>query len=654
MPKCGMRSADRRRACFLELMMPLHFVATNTDGRSAYEHASGPLEIGRGPQRDQPRWVIGGDQSVSRDQVRVEELPAGRVRLGNLSSTTRVALADGTAIDPQQSRDFDLPVAITIGRTQIEISLPATAATSASAPRAVPPTVTPTATRAVPPTVPPTATRAVPPTPTRPLATPHPSTPVAVDSSNRFRSIPQTTPAGAEAEASRSSPSPAGAAAGIGPWLERIIQLQQAGSDTREFHDTAAKALVDLVGMELGLVILRSANGWSIGGCAVTSDRTTVRYSKTLVDRVAAEGKTFFDDFDQMAGSTASLMDVESGVASPILGVSGDVIGVLYGVRTTMGLATRGPITPLEAQLVQLLAASVGATMARSMAQRTQVQFEQFFTRELSQQLSLHPDLLEGRDAEVSILFCDIRGFSRISERLGPRGTVQWIGNVMEVLSDCVLAHSGVLVDYIGDELIAMWGAPVPQPEHGTLASRAAIDMLCAVPLLNERWSETLGESMDLGIGINSGIARVGNTGSRHKFKYGPLGNTVNLASRVQGATKYLRSTILITGSTRSHLTTGFDIRRLCQVRVVNINEPVELHQLGIPNQPGWSDLQQGYEAALGAFEARDFRLAAHIVSGLLEKWPDDGPSLLLLSRAANSLVADSDDFTPVWELPGK
>ena len=159
---------------------------------------------------------------------------------------------------------------------------------------------------------------------------------------------------------------------------------------------------------------------------------------------------------------------------------------------------------------------------------------------------------------------------------------------------------------------------------------------------------------MALGIGINSGIARVGNTGSHHKFKYGPLGNTVNLASRVQGATKYLRSPILITGSTHSQLDAGFQSRRLCLVRVVNIVEPVELHELADSDQSAWAELKYGYEAALAAFERRDFRSAARVLSGLLETWPDDGPSLLLLARAANCLNAPLSEFNPVWELPGK
>jgi adenylate cyclase len=303
---------------------------------------------------------------------------------------------------------------------------------------------------------------------------------------------------------------------------------------------------------------------------------------------------------------------------------------------------------------VQLLAASVGATLARSTASQSQATFEQFFTRELSEQLALRPNLLDGHDADVSILFCDIRGFSRISERLGPAGTMEWIGDVMGELSDCVLAHSGVLVDYIGDELIAMWGAPVDQPDHATLSARAAVDMLAAVPRINERWAATLGEPMDLGIGINSGVARVGNTGSRHKFKYGPLGNTVNLASRVQGATKYVRSRILVTDATRSRMGAGFASRRVCQVRVVNIAEPVVLHELGRTDDAGWGELQQAYEGALSAFENRSFHEAAHLLGGLLQTRPDDGPSLLLLSRVANCLVSTDRDFNPCWELPGK
>ena len=152
-------------------------------------------------------------------------------------------------------------------------------------------------------------------------------------------------------------------------------------------------------------------------------------------------------------------------MATPLLDSKGAVIGAVYGDRRRpRGVLEQDLITELEAMLVELIASGVAAGMARleqeHAALTARVQFEQFFTRELSEQLALHPDLLAGREAEVSLLFCDIRGFSRISERLGAEKTVQWIGDVMGVLSDCVLAHAGVLVDYIGDELVAMWRCP--------------------------------------------------------------------------------------------------------------------------------------------------------------------------------------------------
>ncbi len=254
-----------------------------------------------------------------------------------------------------------------------------------------------------------------------------------------------------------------------------------------------------------------------------------------------------------------SLLGVSAVVASPILDEKGEVIGALYGDRKRYRSPGQPPrITRLDAMLVELLASGVAAGLARTEFERravaARVQFEQFFTPELAHQIAIRPELLEGQESEITLLFCDIRGFSRISEHLGPAKTVRWINGVMGTLSDCVLAHGGVLVDYIGDELMAMWGAPAEQPDHARLACRAALQMLEILPEMNEEWIGEIGQPFDLGIGLNTGIARVGNTGSRHKFKYGPLGNTVNMASRVQGVTKYLKVRLLVTQATRERL----------------------------------------------------------------------------------------------------
>ena len=199
-----------------------------------------------------------------------------------------------------------------------------------------------------------------------------------------------------------------------------------------------------------------------------------------------------------------------------------------------------------------------------------------------------------------------------------------------------------------------MWGAPVEQPGHEILACRAALDMIQQLSVLNDRWQGELGEPMGIGIGINSGIARVGNMGSQRKFKYGPLGNTVNLASRVQGATKYAKSDVLATGATASKLGPEFATRRLCRVRVMNIAHPVDLYELTRKDDERWLGLKRRYESALQAYENEDLLNATRILGNLVADYPDDGPTQLLLSRAVNAMVHSDDAFDPVWSLSAK
>ena len=169
-----------------------------------------------------------------------------------------------------------------------------------------------------------------------------------------------------------------------------------------------------------------------------------------------------------------------------------------------------------------------------------------------------------------------------------------------------------------------------------------------------ERWQPVLKEPLQLGVGVNSGGAQVGNVGSRIKFKYGALGNTVNLGSRVQGATKHLKTALLITDATWACLDASFLTRRLCEVRVVKIAEPVTLFELAEPNRAGWEVLKKGYEQALDEFTKGEFRLACRALGRLIPDHPNDGPALLLLSRAVACLVEQPERFDPVMVLNGK
>jgi adenylate cyclase len=129
----------------------------------------------------------------------------------------------------------------------------------------------------------------------------------------------------------------------------------------------------------------------------------------------------------------------------------------------------------------------------------------------------------------------------------------------------------------------------------------------------------------------------------------------VNLASRVQGATKYLRTRLLITDSTRSRLGDEFCTRRLCKVRVVNIATAVDLYELAPAGDTDWKAVQPLYEHALEDFERGNFRGVAGTLGNLMAEHVDDGPTLVLMGRAINALVAPAEGaFDPVWELPGK
>lgn len=447
---------------------------------------------------------------------------------------------------------------------------------------------------------------------------------------------------------------------GIVRWLQAAMGVLQSAAGDSDFFQRAARAVVDLVGLDSCRVLLRENGNWRLHGLQTADgvsrlSDSTHQGSRNILDKILVEKRTFWEL--PSTNFTASLMGVKALVAAPILNRQGDVIGVLYGDRSSKADGSQ-PITQIEAMLVELLANGVAAGLARveqeQAALRARVQFEQYFTPRLSRRLSANPELLDGREEEVSVLFCDIRGFSRITERLGAKRTVNWTSDVLGALSECVMREEGVLVDYVGDELMAMWGAPDQQPDHAQRACRTALDMLVQLPALNERWQKELAEPIRVCIGVNSGRAQVGNVGSHIKFKYGPRGTVVNLASRVEGANKFWKTSLLITEQTRAGLDATVATRRLGQVRVVNIAEPVTLHEVAPPGLAHWPTLKQSYETALAHFEKKEFRQAARILGNLLPDCPEDGPAYVLMARAVQGLVEEPEKFDPVWILPGK
>ncbi|MCC7089162.1 MAG: GAF domain-containing protein [Dehalococcoidia bacterium] len=615
----------------------LHVVVRSEGQERAFDHGAGPLEFGRGPAHDVRRCFM-TDPFVSRDHLRLEEDSPGRLAVENLSGSSNVRLADGRELATGQSTLVDLPVVFSIGHSEVEVAqapAPAVPAPPATPAETVQPV--PVATGSAPP-----AARA------RTTLEDHPLPP-GVEVIARPPG-PATHPVALHELGETPGPEV------LAHWFETLVSVQQAAATSAEFLDSTARAIVDLVGLDRGLVLLRQEGKWAIGASFPADPGDRSPYSSTIVNEVLRLRQTVYRNLGPEFLSS-SLVGVDTVVAAPVLDPEGEVAGIVYGARSLRPNAPPPRITMLEALVVQVLAAAAGAGLEREeqreRAIRSQVQFEQFFSPELARELALDASLLEGREREVTVLFSDVRNFSRISENLGPQRTFVMMQEVMELQSQRIRETDGVVVDYVGDGLLAMWNAPTDQPDHAVRACSAAIAFLGDLPALSARWETEAHEPIRLGVGIHTGPALVGNTGSRVKFKYGPMGPAVNLASRLENATKSVGVRAIISGAARDRLPDRFATRRLGSLRVQGFAEPVGVFELfpGAPT-PEWKALRDSFELALAHFEAREWSEACGLLAGLLARGPDyDIPSLQLLSRAVECLRSRPEPFDPAMTI---
>lgn len=450
-------------------------------------------------------------------------------------------------------------------------------------------------------------------------------------------------------------------------WLRSAVNVLQIAASSEEFFQTASEAAVGMVGLDSGRVLVYQGDDWHVQAAVTRDDQKSVDWqaSRSVLNRVKTEKRTFWKTSAELGDQLASLVGFSSVVAAPILDNSGEVIAVLYGDRKIQpGDRDDKALTVLDATLMELLASGIAAGLARVEQERTalaaQARFEEFFTPRLSKRLMNDSSLLEGQEREVTILFCDIRRFSQITERFGPSLTVGWLNDVLGVLSEEILKRDGVLVDYSGDQVMAMWGAPEEQPNHAQQACDAALAILKQLPALNERSSSLLqGETIDVGIGIDTGRAFVGNIGSHRKFKYGALGNTVNLASRIQGATKYFQCQLLISDATLavlSDVTIEQQTRRVGQVKVVNIQEPVSLHELVPLDSPDFADRKTLLETFQEQLSDQKNASAIETLHNCLSKYPDDGPAQAYHAQLSNRTAVGDLGIQAggEWILPAK
>jgi adenylate cyclase len=246
------------------------------------------------------------------------------------------------------------------------------------------------------------------------------------------------------------------------------------------------------------------------------------------------------------------------------------------------------PVIPSVAALLVFLSALLSSYF-RSDLERKRVRsaFGQYLAPEMVERLAADPSHLKlgGEIKQITILFCDIRDFTTISERTDAESLTTLLNDFLTPMTEAVLSNGGTIDKYIGDSIMAFWNAPVDDPDHAAHACRAALDMRSRLAGLNRELgiravaNNTPFEPIRIGIGINSGPCCVGNLGSRQRFNYSVLGDDVNLASRVEGVTKNYGVDILIGENTRA-LAPDFATVEMGEVLVKGKVNAARLHAL--------------------------------------------------------------------------
>jgi adenylate cyclase len=237
--------------------------------------------------------------------------------------------------------------------------------------------------------------------------------------------------------------------------------------------------------------------------------------------------------------------------------------------------------------MLEVAGVYTGITLQRFLAEerervRLKKAFQSFVAPEVVNQIIRHPEKLRlgGERREISILFSDIRGFTTLSENMEPEAVVEVLHEYLNPMSEIVVKHGGTLDKYIGDAIMALYGAPLAQPDHSRRACRTALEMIKTLRDLDRDWLERGRPALKIGIGINSGLVSVGNMGSNRLFDYTAIGDNVNLASRLEGLNKFYGTEILVAGATVQQLEREFYFREVDLVRVKGKKHPIGIYEI--------------------------------------------------------------------------
>lgn len=269
--------------------------------------------------------------------------------------------------------------------------------------------------------------------------------------------------------------------------------------------------------------------------------------------------------------------------------------------------------------------------------------FSSYVSPELVEEIQKDPDKLQlgGQERCVSIMFSDIRGFTSLSESLSAPALVSMLNEIHDPMTKVVLKNKGMLDKYIGDAMMVLFNTPLDLEDHADMAVLSALELIRTLHQINGHFTEKGLPNIDVGVGVNSGLAVCGNMGSQVRFEYTAIGDSVNLASRLEGLCKAYKTRIVISEYTKEMCTRDFLMRKLDNVRVKGKNEPVAIYEV-MEDTEELRRLKNDFDNALELYFGRRFDEALAEFSRLSED--GDATSGVFMERCQHYMEEPPED----------
>ena len=290
--------------------------------------------------------------------------------------------------------------------------------------------------------------------------------------------------------------------------------------------------------------------------------------------------------------------------------------------------------------------------------------FSSYVSGDVVEEIIKDPDRLQlgGDRKKVTLLFSDIRGFTSLAEKISPEQLVTLLNEYLTPMTEIVMKNNGTLDKFIGDAVMAIYGAPIELPDQALRACVTANEMINKLKEINESWTERNLPNISIGIGINTGDSIVGNMGANVRFDYTAIGDEVNLAARIEGLTKFYGVNIIVSESTKNEVDQygagsrySFNFRELDSVRVKGKKLPVTLYELLDEGNKEFELVKESYSKALLLYKNREFQKSLDLFTNILGELRSDKASEIYIARCMDYLEKPPpDDWDYVYIAESK